>query len=273
MNLPSISSFQQALADYRARWPDDAYHFAADRFTKTYRLLCEYHVGGRIADIGGWPGYFASVLASLRVPVLLVDKDLARPTSKIRNGAAGYYTLGGNTTLLEKCHVHGVEPVQCDIERERIPLDDQSVDFIVFTEVIEHLRVGLLQALYEMRRILKPGGRLLLSTPNLLSLRNRLSFLMGRTEYDTLDMPYDALKTEERIGHSGHFRVFSMPELIDLLQRTGFRVLSREYDDVPWSEAGQLPWSLYGVRMRLERSLTRMIRPLRNALFLVVTRD
>src|SRR5262249_42153839 len=161
------------------------------------------------------------------------------------------------TTLADKLGMYGAGTIQCDVEREAIPLGDGSIDFIVFTEVIEHLRVGLLHTLRELHRVLKPSGRLLLTTPNLLSLRNRISFLLGQAQYDTLQMPYEALAAEERIGHGGHFRVFSMPELTDLLERSGFQILYRGYRQLVSVDGESRPWSLYGARIKVGNGISR----------------
>jgi SAM-dependent methyltransferase len=272
MSTAVADSYPSALDDYRARWPSDGYHTTRDRFLETYEVLSRFHTGGRIVDVGGWPGDFSCTLAMLGLDVLLIDKDPYRSTAKTLDDTTGEYGLGSGITLAEKCRLYGVEAVGSDIEHEPIPLADGSVDFLVFTEVIEHIRVGLLHALRELHRVLRPGGRLLLTTPNLLSLRNRLSFCAGRTSYDTLQMPYESLAAEERIGHPGHFRVFSMPELFDLLGRTGFQVIYSDYRHLLSTEAKAQPRSLYGLRMRAVEYLPRWIKSTRNTLVLVVTR-
>jgi len=54
-------------------------------------------------------------------------------------------------------------------DASKIPLRDNVMDCIVCSEVLEHLTEPSM-AIYEMHRILKPGGVLLLTTPN-ISLR------------------------------------------------------------------------------------------------------
>jgi ubiquinone/menaquinone biosynthesis C-methylase UbiE len=65
-----------------------------------------------------------------------------------------------------------------DVDSEPFPFDDQHFDVVVFSEVMEHLRFPP-RALGEIRRVLRPGGRLVGSVPNAFRLRNRLRFLRG----------------------------------------------------------------------------------------------
>lgn len=60
---------------------------------------------------------------------------------------------------------------------ERLPIPNNHADYVLFQEGIEHLP-DQLNALMEMSRILKPGGRLILTTPNVSNLRARLAFLL-----------------------------------------------------------------------------------------------
>lgn len=181
--------------------------------------------------------------------------------------------MGGSVSLEERCRACRVTSLQCDIERESVPCVDQSIGFIVFTEVIEHPRVGPLHVLRELRRIQKPGGKLLFSTPNLLTLKSRASFVFGSTTYDMLEMPYDALAAEERIGHCGHLRVSSMAEVLDFFRRSGFRAVTSTYRDILDIEAVPLGWTPHGLRVRASRLVTQTITPLRNTLFVILVRD
>lgn len=52
---------------------------------------------------------------------------------------------------------------------DSLPLDDNTIDLVLFQEVIEHLyNSDLIMA--EIGRVLKPNGLLILSTPNLSSI-------------------------------------------------------------------------------------------------------
>src|SRR5260370_17880572 len=58
---------------------------------------------------------------------------------------------------------------------ESLPWKEQSFDAVFSTEGIEHLE-NHFSFLREMCRILKPGGILLLTTPNITALRSRVRF-------------------------------------------------------------------------------------------------
>jgi SAM-dependent methyltransferase len=63
----------------------------------------------------------------------------------------------------------------------RLPIRDQHADFILCQEGIEHLP-DQLHVLREFNRILKPGGRVLITTPNVSHLRARLSHLLVESD-------------------------------------------------------------------------------------------
>lgn len=63
-----------------------------------------------------------------------------------------------------------------------LPVADRSADWILFQEGIEHLP-DQLQPLREMNRALKPGGTLIVTTPNYSNMRARWSYLLNESEY------------------------------------------------------------------------------------------
>lgn len=65
--------------------------------------------------------------------------------------------------------------VYCDMEA-RLPFDDGAFDVTVSMEGIEHL-VGQSQFLRELVRVTRPGGHIVISTPNTANFYSRLKFL------------------------------------------------------------------------------------------------
>lgn len=68
-----------------------------------------------------------------------------------------------------------------DITRD-FPYEDESFDMLIAIEVMEHFS-GHDRFFEEAGRILKPGGKLFISTPNILSLKSRWRFLLGGFYY------------------------------------------------------------------------------------------
>ncbi|MFC1912769.1 class I SAM-dependent methyltransferase [Chloroflexota bacterium] len=60
-----------------------------------------------------------------------------------------------------------------------LPFPEASFDIVVCTELIEHV-AETRQLVVELKRVLKEGGKLILSTPNLVSLGNRLGMMLGK---------------------------------------------------------------------------------------------
>lgn len=84
-----------------------------------------------------------------------------------------------NPANLGRVSERGIEPLCVNIERERIPVDDESVDVVIANQVFEHLK-EVFWCLHECCRILAPGGQLVVGVPNLASFHNRLLLLAGR---------------------------------------------------------------------------------------------
>ncbi|HOZ46835.1 MAG TPA: glycosyltransferase [Candidatus Hydrogenedentes bacterium] len=109
-----------------------------------------------------------------------------------------------------------VPPDRCDVIAGSaccVPLDAASVDWVVFSEVIEHLTsTEAHQALAEFGRILRPGGRLFITTPNKRSLWPAVEYL------------FDALHLTPRMGGDQHLSTFTRATLTAMLEHHGFEV-------------------------------------------------
>ncbi|MBK5307539.1 MAG: class I SAM-dependent methyltransferase [Frankiaceae bacterium] len=118
----------------------------------------------RVVELGSAPGDQIARLADLGHDAVSVDIVTTAD-------AWGSGETGRMARLLEE---HGVTAVTWDLEQVPYPLDSEAYDAVVMTEVYEHLRDYPMRSLEECRRVLKPGGYLLLTTPNAAYLLNRL---------------------------------------------------------------------------------------------------
>ena len=102
-----------------------------------------------------------------------------------------------------------------NVETESFPFSDQQFDVLLFCEIIEHLQADPIKVLAEIKRILKPGGILVLTTPNVARLENVARIIGGTNIYD----PYSGYGSYGR-----HNREYNRHELSLLLAWCGFDV-------------------------------------------------
>lgn len=117
----------------------------------------------------------------------------------------------------------GIGVVHLNIENSSLPFPDDKYDYIMFTDVVEHLSNNLIEVMTELGRVLKPGGKLIVSTPNVAHIGNRIEILKGRNIYWQMYQFY------ERDSDDRHNREFTLGEVKDLLGKTGFKVVRTRY--------------------------------------------
>ena len=88
----------------------------------------------------------------------------------------GFDTLAGDIDP-KFFKAKGIECLFMDMNKA-LPLADESLDYVLCLEGIEHLEDAF-QFVRECWRILKPGGRVVISTPNILNLASRLKYLFS----------------------------------------------------------------------------------------------
>lgn len=116
---------------------------------------------------------------------------------------------------------HGVDYRECDLAAERLPFSDSAFDFVTYTDVIEHHAFSPKRVLREIHRVLVPGGRIILVTPNHASIYNRLKLLAGRSVHDDLNYFFETCA--EDAVYDGHHREYTRTEVRAILERAGFR--------------------------------------------------
>lgn len=112
------------------------------------------------------------------------------------------------------------ELVCCDLESV-LPFADAQFDLLILSEVVEH--IGALPILLsEMRRVLRPAGAFVLTTPNLWDVRRLVGALGGPTWTGDYDPTHINLQTPRTLRRSLEQAGFS-----DVRLRTGWKPVAR----------------------------------------------
>jgi SAM-dependent methyltransferase len=104
------------------------------------------------------------------------------------------------------CRERGLEKVKLGAG-EKLPYDDGTFDLVTALDVVEHMDDDL-AGLREMRRVLRPGGRVLLFVPTFM-------FLWGVQD-----------------DVSNHRRRYRLPELRGVLEQAGFEIERTTYANI-----------------------------------------
>jgi SAM-dependent methyltransferase len=182
--------------------PDLARYLGAalPRYHDDFKIIQNLGMEGDLLEIGCYPYCMSAFLQRAGYRLTGLDKKPDR---------------GSRVLAAEKLDIRS-----CDVETERFPFADASFDIILLNEVFEHLRIDPLFTLSEIKRCLRPGGRLMLTTPNLYGIMMVLRFLSGKGIED----PVEAFQMLKTTGHIGHLRTYSSANMRKFLEEAGFKI-------------------------------------------------
>jgi SAM-dependent methyltransferase len=189
-----------------------------DRARRQAEMLADLLAGvpgqARILDVGCGDGFAAGVAAS---------------------GLPGHLFAGLDWSAhsLGLARSRGLAVLRAGLDT-RLPIRSASVDVVIMSEVIEHL-VDTDSAVEEAHRVLKPGGSLLLSTPNLAAWYNRGLLAVG------VQPVFSEVSLRSVFGRpgsqvAGHLHMFTRRALVEFLAAYGLQtvgVRGARYHDVP----------------------------------------
>ncbi|MGQ0615840.1 MAG: class I SAM-dependent methyltransferase [Acidimicrobiia bacterium] len=157
---------------------------------------------GRVLDIGCGTGHTARLLAQRGCSVVGVELDEA-------------------AAVMAAAWCEKVVVCDLDVTDLRDKLDGDTFDTIVAADVLEHLRdpVAVLQTLTPL---LRPGGRVLVSVPNVAHGSVRLALMTGRFDYNDIG-----------ILDRTHLRFFTVHSVQQLFAAAGYAVEQLERFTVP----------------------------------------
>jgi SAM-dependent methyltransferase len=176
--------------------------------------ILDGRTGARIVDVGCGDGFALAIAAE-------------------RNAGHHFTGLDWSAGSLTQAAARGLDVLRAAIDTS-LPIRSCSVDVVIMSEVIEHL-VDTDSAMEEVHRILKPGGSLLLSTPNLAAWFNRGLLAVG------VQPVFSEVSLRQVFGRpgaqvAGHLHMFTRRALVEFLAAYGLEsteVRGACYHDVP----------------------------------------
>lgn len=170
------------------------YEFKAFKYSSHFwiaKLVARHNTKARILDVGTAGGYLGEILSARGHSLTGIEQDAAEAER-----AKVYY---------DRFH-------HADIEKFDFPYR-QEFDFILFGDVLEHLRDPG-SVLRKCLPALKESGKIIVSVPNVANLAVRLGLLLGR---------FDC--TERGILDKTHLRFFTLRSLKRMMAGVPCRIL------------------------------------------------
>lgn len=180
----------------------------------------------------------AGMLRDVTGPAVIIDLGCgdgsALAIAAEHNPAHRFAGIDWSGDALRQAQAAGLTVMRASVSGGSLPVADGAADVVIMSELIEHL-VDPDGAVAEARRILRPGGSLLLSTPNLAAWYNRGLLAFG------IQPIFSEVSLRGVFGRpgrvvAGHLRLFTRRALTEFLTASGFccvTVTGARYHDVP----------------------------------------
>ena len=216
----TIDYFAEMLDGYRAK--------SKSRHGRLCKTLSMLDIAGSdsVLDVGCNTGYVSMLLHERGFDVTGID--LFDYQIEIANDLKEHLGIESN----------GLRFQQMDFLKNDFP--DNSFDYALFMEVIEHVDnpVGFLE---EFMRVLKPGGHLIISTPNAI---NTYYFL--KQLYPKYKKLFRRIESEPRDTgtHMDHLYAWDIFTFYRLLNRCGFRYVEHKFANLEIPLIGSIPFNI-----------------------------
>ena len=180
----------------------------------------------------------AGMLRDVTGPAVIIDLGCgdgsALAIAAEHNPAHRFAGIDWSGDALRQAQAAGLTVIRASVSGASLPIADGAADVVIMSELIEHL-VDPDGAVAEARRILRPGGSLMLSTPNLAAWYNRGLLAFG------IQPIFSEVSLRGVFGRpgrvvAGHLRLFTRRALTEFLTASGFccvTVTGARYHDVP----------------------------------------
>lgn len=207
---------EQAVIDYMLSFnlfptaPEEGLHYINNshlRWAITLDMIPPAPPGGKLLELGSSP-FFMSLLLQKSFAYELSGVNFSNDDVQPR----GHFSFTAVSKALGEEHEFPYD--YFNMETERFPYQDNEFDVVLLCEVIEHLTLDPAFVLAEAHRVLKPGGCMIVTTPNLVRWENLYLMLVGENISDQYS----------GYGASGrHNREYTPRHILQLMIECGFR--------------------------------------------------
>lgn len=206
--------------------PDERLRPQADavvkELSKQFDAKNQHFIEFMVANIPRYCADFDLIQRHQSQPSSILDIGALPPVLIKMLSQAEHTTAGLDVDPERMANAEHLNIRRCDIEIDKIPFPDNSFDAVILFEVFEHLRIDIAYTLSEIKRVLRKGGNLYLSTPNLRSLDGIYHFLIKDESYSCSQGLHEAYESVRSVGHAGHIREYTMTEVLKFLSAAGF---------------------------------------------------
>lgn len=178
--------------------------YSVVRVVRALDRLSDVSTGGRVLDVGAYFGNF-SLAASMR----------GFEVDALDSYAAYAGAFGPWIDMLRGAGVRVIDFAQAGFDLHGIA--DEVYDGALVMGVIEHVPHSPRALLQAIRRVLKPGGTIVVDTPNIAYAYHRERLARGESIMAPLASQFDCEPPFE-----GHHREYTMGEVDWMLRRVGF---------------------------------------------------
>lgn len=231
LGIENISQLEARLGEWRLR--DDANnelkgYLASDFRRFLYTLYLVPDGEGRLLELGANPYFITRLLKWYRKYSLTLANFFESPDSWGQQPGVNERT--GESEIFD-----------CDLfncETASFPYPNESFNVVLLCEILEHLQNDPVWTISEIHRVLKPGGHLILTTPNVARFENCCRLLRGENLYD----PYSGYGPYGR-----HNREYTIGEARHILYINGFDIERSFTADVKPNQGTGQPTKLQGL--------------------------
>jgi ubiquinone/menaquinone biosynthesis C-methylase UbiE len=179
-----------------------------------------------------------AILRTVAGPALIVDigcgDGLATSVAARLNPGHRFVGVDWSQDAIRQARARGLTLLRAGVDGSRLPIAAETADVVIMSELIEHV-VDTDSVLDQAWRVLKPGGSLLLSTPNLAAWYNRVLLVLGvQPVFSEVSLRGVYGRPGSQVA--GHLHMFTRRAVTGLLAAHGFgdiKVAGARYHDVP----------------------------------------